>query len=231
MLQHERSERSRGLILDAALRLFSQRGYGATSIRDIAEAAGVSTGNVYHQFPDKETIFRTLLDQYWEVLSSPDYPVNKALAEGAFPDRLEDLGRAVRESVHEYRPYVTLIYVDVIEFEGSHIRRFYADMSTRFQSFLDKHKGTLDLDEKLRPGVSPVSAVMLAVRLLFSYFSVELVFGVPNQYGRGTGEVLHEMADILRHGMMKQPAAAARPKARRRTTAVARGKAVARRSR
>ena len=226
MQQQQRSERSRGLILEAALRLFSQRGYGATSIRDIAEAAGVSTGNVYHQFPDKETIFRTLLDQYWQVLSAPDYPVNRALAEGAFPNRLEDLGRAVRESVLAYRPYVALIYVDVIEFEGSHIRRFYADMSTRFQSFLDRHADKLHLEEQLRPEVSPVSAVMLAVRLLFSYFSVELVFGVPNQYGRGTSEVLREMADILQHGMLRSGATAAEPRAK----AVSR-KAVARRSR
>lgn len=229
MHQHERSERSRGLILDAALKLFSQRGYGATSVRDIAEAAGVSTGNVYHQFPDKETIFRSLLDQYWQALSDPDYPVNRALADGAFPNRLEDLGRAVREAVLRYRPYVALIYVDVIEFEGSHIRRFYADMSSRFKSFLDRHEDSLHLEEQLRPGVSPVSAVMLAVRLLFFYFSVELVFGVPNQYGRGTSEVLREMADILQHGMLRAPGTAARARSRVRPGKRAGRRKVARR--
>jgi AcrR family transcriptional regulator len=236
MQQHQRSERSRGSILDAALRLFSQNGYGATSIRDIAEAAGVSTGNLYHQFPDKETIFRTLLDQYWQALSDPEHPVNRSLAAGDFPGRLEDLGRAVREGVLQYRPYVALIYVDVVEFEGSHIRRFYADMSTRFQTFLDRHADALHLEDQLRPGVSPVSAVMLAVRLLFSYFSVELIFGVPNQYGKNTNEVLREMADILQHGMLKagaatKAAASKKKAARRRATPVARGKAVARRSR
>ncbi len=50
MNQEERSERSRSQILRAALKLFSRRGYGATSMRDIALAAKVSTGNVYHQF-------------------------------------------------------------------------------------------------------------------------------------------------------------------------------------
>ena len=63
MQQHERSERSRRQILDAALSLFSRKGYGATSVREIGDAAGLSIGNVYHQFADKESIFQTLLDE------------------------------------------------------------------------------------------------------------------------------------------------------------------------
>ena len=66
-------------MLEAALQLFSTRGYRATSVRDIAALAGLSTGNVYHHFPDKETIFRTLLDQYWAAIDSPDFPFNQAL--------------------------------------------------------------------------------------------------------------------------------------------------------
>jgi len=135
MQQRERSERSRAQILEAALELFSHQGYRGTSIREIAEAAGISTGNLYHQFPDKETLFRTLLDQYWQAIESPDFPFNRALASGAFPDNLEALGRAARESVELWRDHVALIYVDVVEFEGSHIRRFYSEMAERFSSF------------------------------------------------------------------------------------------------
>ena len=79
MNQEERSERSRAQILEAALKLFSHRGYGATSVRDIAESAGVSKGNVYHHFSDKETIFRALLDQYFQAMSTPDFPFKPAL--------------------------------------------------------------------------------------------------------------------------------------------------------
>ena len=150
--QEERSERSRGQILRAALKLFSSFGYHGTSVRDIAEEAGVSTGNVYHQFADKETIFRTLLDQYWDALAQPEAPLNRALAEGAFPDDLEKLARAARESVAKYRRYVSLVYVDVVEFDGSHIRRFYADMAGRFQAFLESDAGRAGLDQ-LRDGV------------------------------------------------------------------------------
>ena len=201
MNQVERSERSRSQILRVALKLFSRRGYRATSMRDIALGAKVSTGNVYHQFPDKETIFNTLLDQYWRAIASPEFPFNKALASGAFPNDLEALGRAARDSVAEYRPYVALIYVDVVEFEGSHIRKFYADMASRFEAFLSQNRDQLNLD-RLRPGVSPTSAVMIASRLLLHYFSVELVFGVPNHFGSDTETALKQIADILSHGML-----------------------------
>ena len=71
MLQEERLERSRTAILDAALELFSHRGYGATSMRDIAGKAGVSTGSVYHHFKDKESIFQALLEQFQAITQRP----------------------------------------------------------------------------------------------------------------------------------------------------------------
>jgi len=60
----------------AALALFSHQGYRATSMREISEKAGVSTGNVYHHFKDKETIFLELLDVYWRAIEDPDFPIN-----------------------------------------------------------------------------------------------------------------------------------------------------------
>jgi len=202
MRQSERSERSREQILDAALNLFSHRGFRATSVRDIAGVAGVSTGNVYHHFPDKETIFRLLLDRYWAAIESEDLPFNRALVSGSFPDNLEEIGRAARELVATYRPYVALIYVDVVEFEGSHIRKFYADMAHRFDDFMRRHGAAREIARRLRPGISPTSAVMLASRLFINFFAVEILFGVPNHFGKGTNEVIAEIATVLRHGML-----------------------------
>jgi len=203
MTQEERSERSRTQILDAALKLFSHRGYGATSVRDIAEAAGVSKGNVYHHFPDKETIFRALLDQYFSAMSRPDFPFNQVLASGTFPDNLEALGIAARETVAQYREQVALIYVDVVEFDGSHIRKFYEDMASRFDTFLKAYGLEDQLRSKLRDGLSPISAVMLATRIFFNYFSVEILFGVKDHFGKSTDEVVGEISRILRNGMLK----------------------------
>ena len=210
MNQEERSERSRELILAAALKLFSHRGYGATSVRDIAEEAELSKGNVYHHFPDKETIFRALLDQYFQAMSDPEHPFIHALAHGTFPENLEQLGRATRESVERYRAYVALIYVDVVEFDGAHIRKFYEEMAERFDKFLKAKQMDQTIRAKLAPGLSPTSAVMLATRIFFNYFSIEIIFGVKDHFGKSTEETIGEISRILRHGMLKAKKSAAR---------------------
>jgi AcrR family transcriptional regulator len=50
----KRGENSRAVIFNAALELFQERGYEATTMRAIAERAGVSLGSSYHYFASKE---------------------------------------------------------------------------------------------------------------------------------------------------------------------------------
>lgn len=208
MNQVERSERSRAHILEAALALFSHQGYRATSIREIAERAGVSTGNVYHHFRDKDAIFKALLDQYWAAIENPDLPYNRALASGSFPDNLEVIGEAARDMIVQYRRHVALIYVDVVEFEGKHIQKFYADMSARFERFAAQHPSREVSEARLREGVGLGVGLMLATRFFMNYFAVEVLFGVPNHFGKDTREMVAIIADVLRHGLAAPPPAA-----------------------
>lgn len=50
-------------IADAALALFSERGFAATRLEDVATRAGVSKGTLYLYFPTKEDLFRAVLRQ------------------------------------------------------------------------------------------------------------------------------------------------------------------------
>ncbi|PTA46802.1 TetR/AcrR family transcriptional regulator [Micromonospora sp. RP3T] len=49
-----RGEQTRQLILDTALRLFRERGYARTTMRAVAQEAGVAVGNAYYYFGSKE---------------------------------------------------------------------------------------------------------------------------------------------------------------------------------
>ncbi len=59
----ERGARTRRQILDSTLELFAERGFHATLIEDIANAAGVSRATLYQYFESKEMIFVELVDQ------------------------------------------------------------------------------------------------------------------------------------------------------------------------
>ncbi len=202
MHREEKSERSRRAVLDAALALFSHQGYRATTMREIADKAGVSTGNVYHHFPEKDAIFRALLDEYLEITESARFPFTRVLhGPGQFPDNIEQLGFAARDSVRQYRNYLALIYVDVIEFGGTHIQRFYSGMAERFTRYFEE-KGDRDaVQARLRPGVSPTSALLLTSRLFFNYFSLEILFGVKEPFAKDSNAVVDEIADIIRNGV------------------------------
>jgi AcrR family transcriptional regulator len=200
MQRQARSEQSRKQVLDAALQLFSTQGFRATNVRDIAEAAGVSTGSVYHHFPDKETVFRTLLDDFWVIAESQRYPFTRALTRGRFPDNIEQLGAAARDSVREFRQYIALIYVDVIEFDGTHIRKFYSEMAERLTHRLEQ-EGLLD-DMRTRLRADPTSAVLLTARIFFNYFTIETLFNVPEPFGKDSQQVITEISEILRKGVV-----------------------------
>jgi AcrR family transcriptional regulator len=58
-----KSEQTRALIVETALRLFRERGYAATTMRIIAKEAGVSTGNAYYYFGSKEELIQAYYDE------------------------------------------------------------------------------------------------------------------------------------------------------------------------
>ncbi len=203
--QASRSEASTGKVLEAALGLFASQGFRATSIREIAKASGMSVGNLYHHFGGKEPIFQRLIDDYWEYLLDPELALNKVFAQAGFPDDLEELAAAIEEVVLEKKEHILLVYIDVIEFGGKHIRTFYETMADRFQTACAN-----SFEEMQRQGrlgeVNPLVAVMVCTRWLFHFFTVEKCFGVPMHFGMGSAEAVTEFAKIVRYGVLPRPA-------------------------
>jgi len=68
--QAERREATREAILAAATTLFGEKGFAAATIDEIAIAAGVAKGAVYHHFPNKEAIFEAVLQRTSATLAT-----------------------------------------------------------------------------------------------------------------------------------------------------------------
>lgn len=64
----QRSEETRSRILEAAIKLFSNRGYNKASVDDICSEAGISKGAFYHHFESKQALFLALLDSWLQTV-------------------------------------------------------------------------------------------------------------------------------------------------------------------
>jgi TetR/AcrR family transcriptional regulator, acrAB operon repressor len=199
--QAQKSDASTKKVLNAALALFSRQGYRATSMRQLASRSGLSVGNLYHHFGTKETIFQRLIDDYWKVLLDPELHLNKIFAAARFPEDLEEMAAAIEKVVAANSRHILLIYIDVIEFRGKHIRAFYQQMADRFAATYKE-----SFERRQREGelgeTDPLVAVMLATRWFFYFFTVEKCFGVPMHFGLDARQAVEEFANILRFGVV-----------------------------
>lgn len=91
--QEERREATIGAILRAARQLFAENGFSATSVDEIARAAGVAKGALYHHFESKEALFTRVLEDVQAELASRPVP--------AAARRLPPVDQAV-EAVRRY---------------------------------------------------------------------------------------------------------------------------------
>ena len=91
MTRAESKERTRQRLLEEAQRLFRERGYAATSLEQIAEAAEVTKGAIYGHFTSKEDLLLSAL----EAAPSPDYSTTLNDQSRPLSERLADYGRNV----------------------------------------------------------------------------------------------------------------------------------------
>lgn len=62
------SSARRDAVLELAAELFAEKGFRATTVRDIADAAGVLSGSLYHHFDSKESMVDELLSEFLDDL-------------------------------------------------------------------------------------------------------------------------------------------------------------------
>ena len=91
---------SRSDLITAATRVFATRGYRAASLRDIADAAGISRGSVYHHVTSKEELLlEGMLPALEQTTVDVERVITSALAEPS-PDYAAALRRAIVTHMH-----------------------------------------------------------------------------------------------------------------------------------
>jgi TetR/AcrR family transcriptional regulator len=95
-------------ILQTALALFSSKGYDATSVREICEAAGITKPTLYHFFGSKDGVYRALvqgaLDDFQRNVEQGVQPPGSTL------ERLQRVARGYFDSANRQRELVRFIF-------------------------------------------------------------------------------------------------------------------------
>lgn len=88
-------------LVQIAAELFARKGYAGTSLRDIAEAAGITKAALYYWFPEKEQLFERVVASRLAALVDR---VTQAAAQGSDPvDRIRRIMRACAEHMDRDR--------------------------------------------------------------------------------------------------------------------------------
>ncbi|WP_103941629.1 TetR/AcrR family transcriptional regulator [Thermomonospora echinospora] len=122
-----KSEQTRALIVETALRLFRERGYEATTMRAIAKEAGVSVGNAYYYFGSKEE----LIQAYYDELQDDHMAACRAVLERErdFAPRLLGVLRARVDTMVPYHQFAGKFFKFAAE-PNSPLNPFSAESGT-----------------------------------------------------------------------------------------------------
>ena len=95
----EDAAKTRQKVIDAALKLFGQRGYSGTTLRLIADEAGCSRGPIYWHFANKEELFE-------EILAYSQAPLEKLIAQ------CDDSHEPIEAASNFARQWLSLLFED-----------------------------------------------------------------------------------------------------------------------
>jgi AcrR family transcriptional regulator len=192
-------ERNQEKIEQAALRLFIQRGFYGTSVRDIADKAGVSLGNIYNYYPKKEDLFARMVRRYEKRMARLLHEVLKPLGGSLDPPALRRLARGVRKIVYSEPDYWRLMYLDIIEFGNQHFAHSFRDLSRNLQAVIGTpvRLGRDGRGRRVDAGLA-FTAIYLQ---FFTYFLVEKLFGGKQHLGFPEQEAIGQMIEIFSHGV------------------------------
>jgi AcrR family transcriptional regulator len=143
--EQTRSQRRQQRILDAALRVFSQRGYRDALVDEIADESETSKGGLYFHFPGKQSLFLALLDRTAARLREK---IEEAIASEADPIAKADAALLTfLRTFAKHRPLARLFMVEALG-AGREFHRRVLETHDEFAGIIKYH-----LDDAIAQGV------------------------------------------------------------------------------
>jgi len=191
-----KGENTRQKVLKAAYQLFLEKGYHATSIRDISQRCGLTIGGVYNHFTGKGEIFEAVLAE-----NHPFQQVNEAieLAQGETVEAfVHDMARRMVTALGAHRASLNLLFIEIVEFQGQHFTDSFPVVFPRLLAMIERISSQ---GGALRP-IPKTVLVRSFFGLFFSYFMTNIILADRMPFDEKT---LDAFVDIYLYGILTEP--------------------------
>ena len=194
----KKGEATRLAIEDAAMELFLQQGYHATSMRQIAAKVGVRVGGIYNHFSSKEEIFQGIIidkHPYRQILPAV------LAAEGKSAEEFYRNAAHIVISEMGKRPeFVNLMFIELVEFKGRHGAALLKEIVPKILPVFER---VIKSRKSLRV-TNPALLMRSFVGLVVSYLITEMVISnsiISKMMPKNAEEAY---VDIFLHGILKE---------------------------
>jgi len=156
---------TRERILDAALAVFSDKGFHATRVDEIVEQSKTSKGAIYFHFPNKERLFLALVDQFADLL---ERRVQEAIRpHKAGMDRVRVAVETCLDTFSKYRRPAKILLVQAVGL-GAAFEEKRAAITDRFARLIARY-----LEEAVRLGeIEPVDVPVISLAWMGAIYAL-----------------------------------------------------------
>lgn len=117
-----RGPHTRQQILDASLRLFSERGFARTTVRDIARAAGITDAAIYYHFQSKRELLDALVEERGFLHSLQN--LERLTADLPLADTVVWMARGAIDLMDDNRDFLRLIVMEGLGGDDSALEQY-----------------------------------------------------------------------------------------------------------
>lgn len=190
-----KGERTSRAIVDAAYDLIVKRGYAATSMRQIADKAGLALGSIYNHFPSKEEVFVAVIQdrhpllQIVPLLDTVEGETVEAFASNAAHTLIAELGH--------HPEFLNLLLIEIVEFKGEHVPVVFKKMLPMIEQLASRLSN-------LQGNMREIPQFVLArafLGMFFSFFITELLLN-RTSFMESQIDALDHFVDIFLHGIL-----------------------------
>lgn len=193
---------TRDKILEAAIELFSEKGFSGTTTKEIAERAGVNEALIFRYFSTKKELYGAIIEK--KIEENPGIEASIKLYRDTRDDWLifKSIALKMFECVKKDQTFLRLLYFSALE--GHELSDMFFDTYVEYVNMLLSEYIEERISEKAFKKVNPFLAARAFIGMVANYIVVQELFGERRKRNPRKEEVVETFVEIFLNGIKRK---------------------------